>query len=388
MKELQEIARAWDVLRQQGQTAALATVVRVDGSAYRRPGARMLVGRGGETVGSVSGGCLEADVVERARRVMETGEKIVVDYDTNDDGESVFGVGLGCQGVVRILIESLSAESDSALALPASLLPDRQTGVLATVHGRRDGTETAIGDRLLLTTDASSSVIGTSLQREAERVLKTRLSASRTVPMNGGQAEVFFEYLQPPLPLVIFGAGPDAQPLVRFAKELGWHVTVTDRRPTFAMPARFPQADAVWVSSRGGLPQALHLDARTAVVVMTHNYQLDQSLLAELLPSPVCYLGVLGPKRRTERLLAELREESRAITDVMLARLHSPIGLDIGAETPEQIALAIVAEIQARAAGRRGGSLRERPGSIYDSAEEEAPRASANGERPPCPISA
>ncbi|MBV9851985.1 MAG: XdhC family protein [Armatimonadetes bacterium] len=372
MKELQEIAWAWEALRRQGQSAALATVVRVDGSAYRRPGARMLVEPDGQTVGSVSGGCLEADVVLRAQRVRETEESAVVTYDTTDDSDILLGVGLGCRGVVRVLIERLSPQCDDAITLPAGLLRGREASALATVYHAEGATGLRVGERLLLGADGRE--IGhPALRAGARRALDAGKSACRTIRVAGGHAEVFFEVIWPPRPLVIFGAGQDAQPLARLAKEVGWHVTVADSRPALAVPSRFPEADAVLVSPRDGLPASLALDERTAAVVMTHNYLQDRALLAALLPSPVWYLGVLGPKRRTELLLAELREDGLIITDAMRARLHGPVGLDIGAETPEGIALAIVAEIQAMATGRAGGLLRERSGPLYSPADEDAP---------------
>ena len=387
MKELREIIAAWEARRRHGQTAALATVVRVDGSSYRRPGARMLVLPDGETVGSVSGGCLEADVVERAQKVRETGGPAVVTYDTTDEGDVLFGVGLGCQGIVRVLIERLAPGDEAALSLPAELLARQEAGVLATVYGRGEAGSLDIGDRLRLSSEGES--LGPeALRAEARRVLDAEASASKTVEIPGGRAEVFFEFLQPPLPLVIFGAGHDAPPLARLAKELGWHVTLVDHRAAYATRDRFPGADAVRLSPREGLTTALRLNGRTAAVIMTHNYVIDRALLAALLPSPVRYLGVLGPKRRTEGLLAELREDGQSVTDVMQSRLHSPIGLDIGAETPEQIALAIVAEIQAQTAGRAGGFLRGRHGPIYDPAVAEPAGPALAGERPRCPRSA
>jgi len=184
-----------------------------------------------------------------------------------------------------------------------------------------------------------------------------------------GPTDVFVEVIEPPVPLLVFGSGPDAVPLVRLARELGWHVTVADERPAAASGGRFPGADATLTCAPEAVPERAGLDARTVAVLMTHNYLQDLRLLEVLLPLPVRYLGILGPKRRTERMLGDLRKQGLEPSEDWLGRLHSPAGLDIGADTPEGIALAIVAEINAVLAGRTGGPLRERDGPIYSPSE-------------------
>ena len=356
MKELKDIAAAWHVRRGRGESAVLATVVRMEGSAYRKPGARMLVCQDGETFGGVSGGCLEADVVERARRILATGQSEFVMYDSTRDDDLLLGTGLGCQGVVSLLIERLTPNQPDALTLAEASLHTRQRAVLATVCTCPPDSGVHVGERLLLWEDARADGC-LALRAAAEQVLMAGQSRYVRVPLEQSGADVFCELMTPPLSLVIFGAGPDAGPLVQIAQTLGWHVTVTDHRPAFATPARVPQADVVLLAPREGLPPALPLDMQTAVVVMTHNYLQDRALLAALLPSPARYLGLLGPRQRTERMLQELQESGLTITPAMRARLYGPIGLDIGAQTPEQIALAVAAEIQAVFAERLGGFL-------------------------------
>jgi xanthine/CO dehydrogenase XdhC/CoxF family maturation factor len=185
-----------------------------------------------------------------------------------------------------------------------------------------------------------------------------------------GEVEVLIEAIQPPVPLAIFGAGHDAMPLVHFAKELGWHVTVVDSRQSYATTDRFPLADAVVFSRTESIHSHITVDHHTVAVVMTHNYLQDRELLKTLLQSPLRYLGILGPKSRTERLLQELREQGVAPTEKHLLRLYSPVGIDIGADTPEEIALSIVAEIQAVLANRAGGLLRNRQGPIHNRSSE------------------
>lgn len=374
MKELREILNAHDALRRQGRPAALATVVAVRGSSYRRPGARMLLTGDGWVAGGVSGGCLESDVAQRARAVLESGRAEVVTYDTTEDGDVVFGVGLGCRGVIQILIEPLSGDRPD-MAFLMSLVRRREPGVCATVFRCEGDSATRLGDRLLLSQsgevcDGLAGAVAALVRPDTQGVLASGKSVVRDYALAQGSVAVFLEALAPPQALVIFGAGHDAPPLVRMARELGWHVTVADARPAYASAERFPSADAVLTCPPEEAADRLPLDAQTAVVLMTHNYLQDRTLLEQWLPAPVRYLGVLGPKRRTERLLNDL--PPALVTPEVFARLHSPVGLDLGADTPELIALSILAGIQAVAAGRPGGFLRDRPGPIYIS-EPPAP---------------
>jgi len=270
--------------------------------------------------------------------------------------------------VIQILIEPLTGARPD-LEFLTGLVQRREAGVCATVFRSEGGTTARLGDRLLISETGrghdgiADEELAARVRPDAGDVLASGKSSAREYAVSGGSVAVFLEVLTPPQPLVIFGAGHDAPPLVRLAKEMGWHVTIADARPAYATWERFPQADAVLACPPEEAASRLALDARTAVVLMTHNYLHDRALLEQLLPSPVRYLGVLGPKRRTGRLLAEL--SPAIVSDDALSRLHSPVGLDIGADTPETIALAIVAEIQAVTAGRPGRFLRDRSGPIY-----------------------
>jgi xanthine dehydrogenase accessory factor len=378
MKELRAIVEAFEQARSDGKATALATVVGVSGSAYRRPGARMLITEEGQTTGAVSGGCLERDVILRAQRVIERGETTLATYDTTDEDDLVFGVGLGCRGVIRILIEPLPRGSEPChLPLPEELLRRRETGVLATVW-RVDGQlEARAGSRLLLTrtgrlwNDMGDPELAARIEADAREALRTLRSAARVYRLAAGHAEVFLELLRPPVPLVIFGGGPDAVPLVRLAGELGWHVTVVDGRPAAASRARFPRADAVVACRPEQARDQVLLDGDTVAVMMTHNYLSDLRLLELLLPSPVRYLGLLGPKSRSERLLQDLAQSGKAATAAQRGRLYAPVGLDLGAETSEEIALAILAEIRAVLAGHAGGPLRDRQAPIHERTQPE-----------------
>lgn len=324
-RELQSILAA--LQQHPTSPAVLATLVTVEGSSYRRPGARLLLLADGTRVGSISGGCLEDDVVARARQVMESGQSESIVYDTTSENDLVWGTGLGCHGVVRIFIERLADAPEWATVL-------------------RDNFRTG-RDTLLAIDDASGG--GTRLAPEG----------------SSAGAGVFLEKVAPPTRLAIFGAGDDVQPLVRFAKELGWHVTVADARPAYVTAARFPGADDLAIFRDGDLGPATALDPRTLAVVMTHRYKDDVPLLRALLPQRLAYLGLLGPKKRAERILEALASDGLAVTAEMRERFHAPVGLDLGATTPESVALAILAGMQTIVAGRTPIHLRDRTRPIH-----------------------
>lgn len=366
MKELQAIIEAFDVSDRNGY--ALATVVEVRGSTYRRPGARMLI-TSDNWIGSISGGCLEADVAMRSQQVIASGEPMLVQYDTTSPDDIIWGLGLGCNGLVRVFIERL--HQLNPVTFIAQSWRSRQVSVLATVVSTQGNLDT--GTHLMLSQDGNAvsriknPALAALILNDARVALSNNQSSLKQYHLPVGDAEVFIEVIQPPIPLIIFGAGDDAKPVVRFAKELGWHVTVVDSRPAYATSSGFPLADVLIVSRPEYISDRIPVDSRTIAVVMTHNYLHDQELLKMLLPSAVRYLGVLGSKSRTERLLRELLEQGIALTENNLSRLYAPIGIDIGADNPEEIALAIVAEIRAVLANRSGGLLRDRKGSIHNS---------------------
>lgn len=387
MKELSAIVNAFAHSRAVGAASALATVVAVSGSAYRRPGARMWIMENGESTGGVSGGCLERDVVLRARRVLGTGEPALVTYDTTDDDDIEFGVGLGCRGVVRVLIEPLPRAGEPChLSALQELLRRREPGVLATVWRVEGAPSAKLGSRVLLSDRGrlwdglTDPELAARVERDAREVLRAGRATSEVYRLPTGQVEVFLEYLRPSVPLVLFGGGPDAVPLARLAGELGWQVTVVDGRPAAASRARFPQAEAVLLCRPEQVPDQVRLERDTVAVVMTHNYLTDLRLMEYLLPSPVRYLGLLGPRSRSERLLQDLAQSGFVPTEAQRRRLYAPVGLDLGAETSEEIALSILAEIRAVLAGRGGGLLRDRPAPIH---EREWERKRWDWETPP-----
>ena len=373
MKELQDIVAAFEKVESSTTTVAIATLVKAQGSTYRRPGARMLMTSQGQMVGSLSGGCLESDVFEQAQSVMTSGNPIVVQYDTMSDEDIIWGLGLGCNGIVQILIERIEAEHPlNPLAFLSDCLRLRQAGILVTVFDVEGQVQAEVGTRLMMypdgrvESDIEDADLVAQIRDDTQQVLNDSRSQVKAYPLPTGKAEVFIEVIQPPVPLMIFGAGHDAVPLVRLAQELGWYVTVVDSRKVDTTRERFSSADEVILCRLESIGDRIQLDNSTIAVVMTHNYLHDLEILKILLPSPVRYLGVLGPKRRTEKLLQELQEQGIIPTENQLQRFYSPVGLNIGADTPEEIALSIVAEIQAVLTNHSGGLLRNKLGSIHD----------------------
>ncbi|KAF3886028.1 MULTISPECIES: XdhC family protein [Nostocales] len=381
MKELQNIIKAFKQYKQSGQRTALATVVKTSGSVYRKPGARMLLADDGYTIGAISGGCLESNVFERSQPLMfYSGEPLVVKYDTTSSEDIVWGFGLGCNGVVSVLIESLAdASASNQLEFISECFLQNQSGAIATVFDVRGDTQVKVASRLFLkqdgavATDIQDREFAQKVLQDAQQVLKNGRSLVKAYSLANGCVEVLLEVIQPPLPLLVFGTGHDAIPVVDCAKQLGWHVTVIDNRPGYTTRDRFPNADDIIFCDPENLETHFSFNSRMVAVVMTHKYLQDLELLRILLLSPLQYIGLLGPKTRRERLLQDLQASGFISTPDQLQRLYGPVGLDIGANTPEEIALSIVAEIQAVVADRGGSSLRERTRPIHSQHDELPP---------------
>ncbi len=365
---MKELLRITDALRASNrQPAVLATLVKTEGSSYRRTGARLLLREGQARIGSISGGCLEEDIAAHAAGVIETGKTRILVYDTTGENDMVWGAGLGCHGIVHVLLERVTGVPP-ALAFVEETWERREAAVLATVF-RSDGDATPDGSVFAASESGRSwradSVFADRVAEKALTFLSNQQSGTLRLEDVTGAPEVFFEYLPPPPVLTIFGAGDDACPLARLAAELGWLVMIVDSRPAYATAARFPTARAVLVAPPAEAVARAGLDARSLVVVMTHRYLDDVPLLRSLLTRSLAYLGLLGPKRRAEKILADLTREGLVLTPRDHARLHAPVGLDLGGSTPEEVALAILAEIQAVRSSRDARPLRERTRPIH-----------------------
>lgn len=374
-KELRSIVGHFDSIAAAGQLAVLATVIDVRGSSYRLPGARMLIDGEGNTHGTVSGGCLEADLMVRANRVSETAVAEVFVYDTSINDDSVFGLNMGCRGVVRILLEPAEPRLFEFLH---RRLKSRLGGVIATVVSVElaAGKNLQVGARLMMDEGGSLGPLNArDLDADLQAVLAEDCFAALETKHSGLKAyefgEVFIEYIAPPVPLVVFGAGHDAVPLIRLAKELGWRVTLVDHRPVAAQREAFFIADEIIIGRPQEVASRLTIDSETVAVLMTHNYSLDLELSEFLLRSSARYVGMLGPRSRADRLLQDLSRIGLDLTNQEVERVYAPIGIDIGAETPEEIAVSIIAEIRAVLGGRQGGMLRGRTGPIHGRADTD-----------------
>jgi xanthine dehydrogenase accessory factor len=371
MKELTDIIAAYESLSKTGKPSTLATIVGVSGSTYRRPGARMLFSEMGRLAGLINAACLESDLSERAQKVIHSGEPLLISYDTTSPDDIVFGLGLGCNGTVEILMEpSQDPTMGKKIAAMKECIAGDSPMALATVIETSGLCEVRTGDFLRI--DPRGPVSGTIADRPLASAIEThaRLMTNpsfiqKSYPAGKGNARVFFEVINPPLPLVIFGAGPDAIPLVDAAKLLSWNVAVIDHRPAYATKDYVREADVVLLSEPEQLAGRFPLNSRHVAVIMTHNFDKDRKLLRLLLESPVRYVGLLGPRSKLETLFQNLAEEGFKPAEAQLQRLYAPIGLDIGAETPEEIAFSIIAEIKAVLEGRAGGFLKNRSGAIH-----------------------
>jgi xanthine/CO dehydrogenase XdhC/CoxF family maturation factor len=339
----------------------LATVVATEGSTYRKPGAMLLSNPAGEFAGLISGGCLESDLVARAREVLETGEPARLSYDLKDDDELVLGLGLGCGGAVHLLLQRLVPANDFA---PLGPLFDRldagrrcQLGLV--IEGARLG-ESALVDEhggawgpeplvraLAAAPPPRPGRSGRARSVTLETAAATGASSSRE--LSASTERMLCVDVQPTPRVLVCGAGLDALPLVAQVLALGWRCTVTDHRPASLAEERLPAGAETVCVRPDRLGENVELTAFDAVVVMTHHVDHDASYLAQLAEHPLSYLGVLGPRARRNQLLQAIGRPELTV--------RGPVGLDLGAELPESIALAIMAEIHAVLAGRQAGSL-------------------------------
>ncbi|AQG78814.1 XdhC family protein [Spirosoma montaniterrae] len=365
MKEIVAIVNAYDALDHATTRAALATVVRVEGSSYRRTGARMLIADNGRWVGGISGGCLEGDALKRARLAIAQTKPTLVTYDTTDDDAYQIGVGLGCNGIIDVLITPLDPNTTNPVHILKSCVEDsRQTHVLLTVTNapgvlpqgeiiRYEGRDSLNG----LGDEAAAN----QLAQTVEEHLAQQKSAPASVTMANGQTlEVFVEVMLPVPQLVLMGQQYDVYPLVRLINELGWQAVVV-ANPQKVSQAMFAEATSI---VQPDAFQTIAFDAQTAIVLMAHDYKTDKYNLPKALATVAPFIGILGPRKRTDKIFAELTAEGLFTGET--DRIHAPVGLDIGAASPEEIALSIVAEVRAVLSGREGMSLRLRNAPIHD----------------------
>jgi xanthine dehydrogenase accessory factor len=357
-----------------GESTVLATVVRVTGSSYGGVGARMLARVDGSTVGLVSGGCLESDLAEHAKRVNGTGRAEIVSYDTRNDEDAPWGLGLGCNGLIEILIKPLKpSEAKDVAHLLEVALSGTEPAVIATVIRAGDGSSggAAVGAHALIpesghTTSTGNWGRGSLLEDAGKKREEAATTGRRGLVAEIGGAEVSFEVVQPGVRFVVCGSGPDALPIADFGAELGWDVTVVDHRPlTPEHQARFPRARVIYCEDSSALSRVVWLTPKTAAVVVSHHFERDRNYLRSLLASDPAYIGMLGPRARTERMLGDLAD--RGINAETDKRIFSPVGIDIGGDGPDAIALSIIVEVSAVMGGRSAMHLRDKRGPLHAS---------------------
>lgn len=354
MKHWQETAKILDRLGElgrAGRSAALATVTRIEGSTYRRPGAKLLIEDDAALFGGVSGGCLEEDVRQVGLEVLRSGRQRFLQYKTGDDDSTVWGLGLGCDGQVDILVQPIEA-GEGTWALTRSLF-DGKSGFAISQLLEED-----VPGGVLITgeTGRVAGSLDLAIDREVEAAATAALRSGVTVLHQIGARGLFTEVLLPPPTLLVCGAGDDARPLVTLATAAGFRVSVADRRGSYLLIERFPEAfELLAVRPDSGEFPATR---QTYAVVMTHSLAHDTEWVRHLLATQVSYIGLLGPRARTVKILSEI-----GATDG--ERVYGPVGLDLGADGPEQVALAIVAELLSVWSGRQPQHLRDRAEPIH-----------------------
>lgn len=368
MKEQKSIVEAYKKTDLTKRKVALATVVKVRGSSYRSPGARMLITDEGAWVGSISGGCLEGDALRKARQVMNDGKAITVTYDTREESNQNLGIGLGCNGVIDVLLEPISTESSgNVISIFEQLIAIKEPVAMATVFS----SASLNAEKVLIDSHGQSVIHGAHskllglVSEDLSTLFDEHKSFTREYDFNAERIEVFLELIQPAVSLIIFGGGFDARPVSQLAKSLGWNVSVTDECVAHIAPVFFPTADKLSLCQRDYVDRDFEITPYTACVLMSHNYEYDRDVLKKVLKTSTPYIGILGPRKRFDKMLAEFSEKGIEVSNSDLHRIHSPIGLDIGAETPDEIAISIISEIQGKFSNRSGGFLKYRNAPIH-----------------------
>ena len=340
------LVRFFEQRRERGEALALVTIYETSGSTYSKAGTHMLIDGDGDFHGMLSGGCLEGDLALRAAAVIDSGEPQTVTYDLAQDDE-LWGLGVGCDGVLHVLLQALMPANgyQPFEAIAAAMQGDRPLRfaiVIESAHPEIRPGAAALG--------AENGARGLGLADEAAGQLlrDRRRPALESVLLDDNELRVLAGTIQPPPRLLVLGAGPDAEPVVQFAVELGWRCTVVDHRDAYVASGDFGGAENVLCLPAGALAENLELAGYDAAVVMSHHLASDRAYLEQLAATDLRYVGLLGPAARRDRLLSELGESARTLT----GRLRGPAGIDIGGRGPAAIALSIVAEIQGVLQGR------------------------------------
>lgn len=367
MKEIITLLNLYQ--KSEGQTAALATVINVEGSSYRRTGARMLMFENGTWKGGISGGCLEKDVLKNAKLVMLEGRARTIRYDTNEDSPNNIGIGLGCNGVIDVLISPLLKSYErNPLEILKNCTESRQSSLLVTVVKNESSIDWAEGDMFHANALVDNLKLSSNLHQKIEKDIQSVSEKGKTQIIDyqintKENISLLYEIISPNIHLVIVGNNYDIYPMSDFATVLGWKISVV-ANPIKLDKSIFKTAK-IYPSQNGQLPE-IKTDNRTAVILMSHDYGTDLRNLKYFLNAAAGYIGILGPRKRGDKLFHDLKKENITATNEQFNRIFTPTGLDIGANAPEEIALSILSEIRAFFANRDGGYLRNRLGRIHE----------------------
>ena len=365
MKEIREIINAYNKARKNEKRLALATLVHLNGSSYRRPGARMIVDEEGQLTGAISGGCLEGDALRKAVFCIHTQIPKLVVYDTSDEEDATIGIQLGCSGIIQVLFEPID-ENDplNPIELLKKAIHKRQNTVLVTLYAPQIKKGDTVGTSMLLEdsgefhNNSTFQFVPETLMQDIKETLTIKKSSFKSYNLNDHTFNAFLSFISPPISLIIVGAGNDAIPLQSIAETLGWEVTIVDGRHTYAKIERFSSACQIIVSKPEKVLQQIPIDEKSVFVLMTHNYNYDYAILKALLDKNVTYIGALGPKKKLDNMITDLKAENIFLNERQKNILYGPVGLELGAETPAEIALSITAEIMSVMHNKKGGSLR------------------------------
>lgn len=377
MREIEAVISSYEEAKRKGQKSVLATVVHVEGSSYRAAGARMLVDEYGFMTGAISGGCLEGDALRKALLALDQKKNKLVTYDTSDEDDAVIGAQLGCNGIIRVLFEPIDPGQERN---PIELLKiaenyDQPVALVSIFNldktKYQPGTTLLIDDQGKRTGRIDDPALSEKILEVAKNALEKQINHFGEYHSSTDIQHAFMEVISPPNTLVLVGAGNDSQVLSRMAELLGWNIIVADGRPTHANKQRFNSCRVV-VTNPEEILDNIKINGTTAFVLMTHNYNYDLAVLKLLLnEEQIPYIGILGPNKKHQRMLGDLAADGIQLTDEQSAKIYAPVGLQLGAETPAEIGLSILSEIQAVLTGSNVRHLRELEGSIHKKEQYE-----------------
>ncbi|MDQ6845330.1 MAG: XdhC family protein [Bacteroidota bacterium] len=370
MKEIRTIIKAYDEINKATTKAALATVVRVEGSSYRRTGARMLVMDNGVWIGGISGGCLEGDALKRARLAITKSSASLITYDTTEDDAHQIGVGLGCNGIIDVLFTPLDYENKNnpVEILKACIESNRQIHILITITGLEGDWNVQAGEVIKYSGPESLEIFrDAEIEKQLNEKINQQAEKSKSSPLDletrdGKKISFFIEILLPEIHLILMGHQYDVYPLARLTKEMGWHATIV------ANPLK---VNSTYENAVNHVLSEDHFsdipfDDHTAIILMSHDFKTDKRNLLKALQTEAGYIAMLGPKIRSEKIINELEEDGNTFSEEVLKKIYAPAGLDIGALSPEEIALSLLAEIRTVFSGREGGFLKLRDTPIHE----------------------